>query len=213
MKKEIMDAFDAVGMSEDCEKKIRRAMAEERRPKRIAVRYVCNVAAALAVAFVMVFTLNTEVRAAVTEWVVRYIFTESGLTVYEQTDENGDVTSVMCVDTEAPAFAALRDGRLYYTCNGEERDITDQVTEEQPFYHSYVDGYGLTHYRAVGFSGSIENFGIYEFIRRVEDGQQSWEGWEGGSGRNFLNNETGKRYAWVDIVWEELNIPWPKPGE
>lgn len=63
----------------------------------------------------------------------------------------------------------------------------------------------------VGYSGSIDNFGIYEFIRKVEKGQNDREGWKGGSGRNFLDPETESRYPWVDIVWEKLNIPWPKP--
>ena len=64
---------------------------------------------------------------------------------------------------------------------------------------------------AVGYSGSIENYGIYEFIREVTEGQADWEGWVTGTGRNDLDPETETRYPWVDIVWQELNIPWPMP--
>lgn len=211
MKKEIQDAFDAVTMPEDCQRKILRAMEEGQRPRGNYVRRLGNAAAMLALALAMLLCISPEVRAAVGGWVMKYVFPESGLTVYQETDENGDVTSIVCVDTESPPFAEVREGRLYYTCGGVETDITEQISEEEPFYHSYVDEYGLTHYRVVGYSGSIENFGIYEFLRRVEEGQKSWEGWEGGSGRNFLDPETEARYPWVDIVWEELDIPWPKP--
>ena len=65
----------------------------------------------------------------------------------------------------------------------------------------------------VGYSDSMENFGIYEFIREVQEGQQPWEGWSNGYGRNFLDPETEIRYPWVDIVWQQLEIPWPLPGE
>ena len=58
---------------------------------------------------------------------------------------------------------------------------------------------------AVGYSGSIENFGIYEFIRE-ENGE-----WVTGTGRNFLSMETETRYPWVELVWEEFDIPWPMP--
>ena len=71
-----------------------------------------------------------------------------------------------------------------------------------------MDDYGLTHAMAVGYSGSIENYGIYEFIWEEVDGQREWVT---GSGRNYLSMETESRYPWVDIVWEDLRVPWPMP--
>lgn len=208
MKEQVKNMFEQVTMPEETEARIRSAMTQ---PIRKQPKPLWNMAATAAAVMALILVISPQARAAVEGWVVRYIFPDSGITVYEEKDENGDVTSVMVVDTEAPAFAQVRDERLYYTGNGTETDITDRITEEAPYYDSYVDDYGLTHYRVVGYSGTIENFGIYEFIRRVEEGQQPWEGWEGGSGRNFLDPETGARYPWVDIVWENLNIPWPMP--
>lgn len=212
MKKEIVKAFDSVTMPAGCAQKIRTAAAAEKKPgRRNFGRRLCTLAAAFAAALLMLFALSPEARAAVEEWVVKYIFPESGITVYEQADLEGNVTGVMVVDTGAPPFAEVRGDRLYFTGNGEKIDITDQITEEKPFYYSYTDDYGLTHYMVVGYSGTIENFGIYEFMREEKEGQRPWEGWSNGSGRNFLNPETETPYPWVDIVWEELNVPWPKP--
>ena len=90
--------------------------------------------------------------------------------------------------------------------NGEKIDITDRIGEDRPFYYTYTDDYGLTHYMAVGYSGKLENFGIYEFLKDEQ------EGWVNGTGRNFLNPETEERYPWVDMVWEEFDVPWPMPG-
>lgn len=204
MKKEIAEAFDAVSMPTDCEEAIRRAIREGWKPKRKPAGRLHPVVAALAVVILML-SLSTEVRAAVNSLVVKYFFPGSDITIYEEKDENGEVTRITVVDTEAPAFARMVNGRLYFTGNGEKIDITDQITEESPYYYTYVDDYGLTHYMAVAYSGKLENFGIYEFIRE-ESGE-----WVTGSGRNFMNLETESRYPWVDIVWEEWKIPWPKP--
>ena len=87
-------------------------------------------------------------------------------------------------------------------------DITDEITEEKPYFYTYVDDYGLTHAMAVGYSGTLENYGIYEFIWEDVDGTRDWVT---GTGRNFLSSETETRYPWVDIVWAELDVPWPMP--
>ena len=124
------------------------------------------------------------------------------------TDEEGNVVGVAGVDTEAPPFARIVNGRLYFVGNGEKIDITDMLSEEDPYIYTYVDDYGLTHAMAVGYSDSLENYGIYEFIwEETEEGKD----WVTGTGRNFLNPETETRYPWVDLIWEKLDVPWPMP--
>lgn len=201
--KKLMEAYETVKMPQACEDRIRAAMAEKRSCGRISGR-LHPVLAALAVV-VLMLSMSTEVRAAVNGLVVKYFFPESDLTIYEETDENGNTVQITAVDTEAPAFARIVNGRLYFLGNGQKADITDQISEEAPYYYTYVDDYGLTHYLAVGYSGSIENFGIYEFIRE-ENGE-----WVTGTGRNFLSMETETRYPWVELVWEEFDVPWPMP--
>ena len=204
MKDQIRDMFKQTTMPRDTEMRIRAAMGK-RQPAKPRWKPAVTAAAVLA----MLLLISPQARAAVEGWVMKYVFPGSDLTIYQQTDPQGNVTGIMAtVDTEAPAFAQVVDGRLYFLGNGENLDITDEIAEDAPFFYTYVDNYGLTHAMAVGYSGSIENYGIYEFIWEDVDGQRDWVT---GSGRNFLSSETEARYPWVDLVWQELNVPWPMP--
>lgn len=210
MKEQVKKMFEQVTMPEGTEKRIRQAIAENRKSKSINFG-ILQSTAAIGAMLALILLISPAARAAVNDLVVKYFFPGSDITIYEEKDENGNTVSIVAVDTEAAAFARIVNGRLYFLGNGEKIDITDQITEEEPYYYSYEDDYGLTHYMTVGYSGSLENFGIYEFIREIKDGQEDWEGWVTGTGRNFMNPETENRYPWVDIVWEDLNIPWNKP--
>lgn len=206
MKEQVRDMFSEITMPEETEQKVLAAVSRRRKkPRTPFVRSIATLAAVLA----LVILVSPTARAAVENWVVKYFFPGSDLTIYEQTDESGNVTGIVgVVDTEAPPFARMVNGRLYFLGNNEKIDITEEITEEKPYFYTYVDDYGLTHAMAVGYSGSIDNYGIYEFIWEDVDGQRDWVT---GSGRNFMNSETETRYPWVDIVWEELDIPWPMP--
>ena len=203
MKEQVKEMFAQVTMPEETEKKIRSAMVTVGPAARKLVgRRLATAAAVL----LLVFFISPQARAAVEGWVVKYFFPGSDLTIFEQTDANGNVVGIAgVVDTEAPPFARIVNGRLYFVGNNEKIDITDQIKENAPYFYSYVDDYGLTHYMAVGYAGTMENYGIYEFIRE-ENGD-----WVTGTGRNFLSMETETRYPWVDLVWEEFGIPWPMP--
>ena len=204
MKDQIRNMFEQITMPRDTEMRIRAAM-DRRQPAKSRWKPAVTAAAVLA----MLLLISPQARAAVEGWVMKYVFPGSDLTIYQQTDPQGNVNGIMAtVDTEAPAFAQIVDGRLYFLGNGENLDITDEIAEDNPFFYTYVDNYGLTHAMAVGYSGSIENYGIYEFIWEDVDGQRDWVT---GSGRNFLSSETETRYPWVDLVWQELNVPWPMP--
>lgn len=205
MKDPVHDLFAQITMPEKTERKIREAMMRSSGKTQKALwRSLVTVAAAL----VLVFIISPKARAAVEGWVVKYFFPGSDITIYEMTDENGNVVGIAGVDTEAPPFARLVNGRLYFLGNNEKIDITEEITEDKPYFYSYVDDYGLTHAMAVGYSGTIENYGIYEFIWEDLNGERDWVT---GTGRNFLDHDTETRYPWVDIVWKELDVPWPMP--
>lgn len=201
---EVKDMFDRITMPEETQNKILAAAAEKH--NRIQ-RSVWKRAAAVAAVMVLMLALTPTALAAMERWKVKYFWPGSDITVYEIMDGEVEGT-VAVVDTEAPAFARMVDGRLYFLGNGEKIDITDLITKETPYYYSYVDEYGLTHDMVVGYSDTIENFGIYEFIWKEEAGEKVWSA---GTGRNILCAETETRYPWVEIVWEDLNIPWPMP--
>ncbi|MBQ2927941.1 MAG: hypothetical protein IJD98_05135 [Oscillospiraceae bacterium] len=207
MKEQVREMFEQVSMPQETQQKIRQAMLDSKR-KRTPVRAVVKTLASAAAVLILVLAVSPTARAAMNEWMVKYFFPGSDITIYEKTDENGNVIGIVGVDTEAPPFARIINGRLYFVGNNEKIDITDQITEDQPYYYTYIDDYGLTHAMAVGYSGSIENYGIYEFIwEEIDEGKD----WITGTGRNFLDSETESRYPWVDIVWQDLNIPWPMP--
>lgn len=211
MKEDVKNMFAQITMPEETEKAISQAIDVKWKPKKkVSIVFAKSVAAAAAV-LILMLTISPTARAAFNNRVVKYFFPGSDITIYEETNENGEVVGITAVDTGAPPFARMVNDRLYFVGNGEKIDITEEITEETPYYYTYLDDYGLTHYMAVGYSGSIDNYGIYEFIREEKEGMQEWEGWVTGTGRNFLDPETESRYPWVDIIWEDLNIPWPKP--
>ena len=204
--KEMKDMFAGITMPEETERKVRAAMdTGARRQKRPILPTVAALTAMLAA----VIMLSPAARAAANQWMVKYFWPDSDITIYEVKDPDGEVeATVAVVDTEAPAFARVVNGRLYFLGNGQKIDITDQIKEDAPYYYTYVDEYGMTHEMVVGYSGSLENFGIYEFIWKEEAGEKVWTT---GTGRNFLSNDTGTRYPWIETVWEHLDIPWPMP--
>lgn len=204
MKNPVHDMFAQITMPEETARKIQTTMAQHKGKSRQTVwRSLATAVAVLA----LVLMISPHARAAVEGWVVKYFWPDSDITIYEVRDGEVEAT-VAVVDTEAPAFARIVNGRLYFLGNNEKMDITDQIKEEAPYYYSYEDEYGFTHEMAVGYSGTIENYGIYEFIWKEENGEKIWTT---GTGRNFLSSETETRYPWVDIVWADLGIPWPMP--
>lgn len=206
MKTQVKEMFEQVKMPETTAKRIEATM--QAKPRKRRNMWAGKLAAAAAM-LTLVLSLSPEVRAAVDTLITKYVFPDSGLTLYRETNEQGDVMRIMAVDTLADSFAQLRDGRLWFSANGEEIDITEKIGEDKPFYYTYTDGSGFIHYMAVAYSGSLENFGIYEFMKEMKDDQEKWVT---GTGRNFLNPETEERYPWVDLVWEEFDVPWPMPG-
>lgn len=212
MKDQVKSMFEQITMPQSTEEKIRAGMVNHRKTDNNGRKLWHHLTAAAAV-LALVLLISPEARAAVEGWVVRYIFPESGITVYEGKTSNGCLAEIVCFDTETPAFAHVEGGRLIFTGNGENLDITDRITEEEPFIYTYVDeAYGLTHHMVVGYQGSIENFGTFEFFREEAEGQKPWEGWSNGYGRNYLDEDM-ECYPWVAIVWQKLEVPWPMSSE
>lgn len=195
--KEIETLYDSIHMPQELEHRILTSAPQSRHSFRPA--------AALAAALVLVVLVGCtpSVQAAVKD-LVTATFPSLDLTIEYKTYEDGTQQMQVSVDTESGTFAEVRDGRLFFTGNGEEMDITDQITEETPFYYTYdQDDYEIT--LVVGYDGTIENFGTHEFIK--QNGQ-----WVTGTGRNYLDMETETAYPWLYSVWETMDVPWPMPG-
>lgn len=202
MKGSVKEMYDSMKMPEDLQSRIHSAAesasAPRRRPK---------LRAALAAAAVLALTLClvSPVRAAVGSLMLKFRDPETGLAVYEGENEQGEPMIAGVSETEGVPFAEVRQGRLYFTGNGENLDITEEVAGGRPYIYSYQDANGYTIYRIVGMAGTVENFGGYSFTKDAEGL------WFSGEGYNYWDTETGQLYPWVDAMWQELNIPWPKP--
>ena len=193
------ELYDTIHMPQALEVKIMNAKPATQRKSRPTTA----VAAVLAV--VLMLGMSPTVRAAVNEWVIT-TFPDLGLTIYSrEPSEEGQARGDIIHSDTLPTFVHLENGRLVFTGNGENLDITDQLTEEEPFFYTYQqDEYEII--LIVGYDGSIENFGDYGFVKK--NGQ-----WFTGSGRNYLDMETETAYPWVQTVWDTLDIPWPMPGK
>lgn len=206
MKDQVKNMFAEITMPEDSARRIRRAMAEKQagqtaqRPRR---RPAAAVAVVLSVLLLVGLGLNTQVRAAVENLVKRYVF-HNGTTVIEKREDGMSGISTL---TNVSDCLEARDGRLYLIANGENRDITDETSMEKPYFYTYVDDQAVKHLLILG--GTPDNYGYHEFYRE-DSGQGDWLG---GEGANYLDMETEKPYPWLVNAWENLNIPWPLPGD
>lgn len=206
MKDQVKDMFAEITMPEDSARRIRRAMAEKQagqavqRPRR---RPAAAAAVVLSVLLLAGLGLNTQVRAAVENLMKRYVFHDVNTVIEKREDGMSGISTL----TNVADCLEVRDGRLYLIANGENRDITDETSMEKPYFYTYVDSQAVEHLLILG--GTPDNYGYHEFYRE-DSGQGDWLD---GEGANYLDMETEKAYSWLVNAWEELNIPWPLPGD
>ena len=90
-----------------------------------------------------------------------------GSAVYETTE--GSImgsTSVTTIELkDEPGIPLLlEEGRLYFTGDGGKTDITDFISETEPFFIDVIDGEGNTHKFIVGGRPEAEYYGYAEMI-------------------------------------------------
>ena len=96
----------------------------------------------------------------------------------------------------------IRDGRMYFIVNGENMDITDQVSQTKAFTYQYVDNQGITHDWVVGLnSENIENYGYAEYLKT-----DTWQG--GYSARVNINSDGTTDARWLESWKTENDCPW-----
>ena len=120
----------------------------------------------------------------------------------------GQHVSVMyALDAHTP-FTEYRDGRVWFVANGEELDITEEFSEEEPFTYIFTDRMFIEHYIAIG--GTADNPGWLEMM------YTSWEekprSFVQGSSSNTWNNSADERYGWetrAEEIFGEYGVHWP----
>lgn len=96
----------------------------------------------------------------------------------------------------------IRDCRMYFIVNGENIDITDQVSQTKAFTYQYVDNQGITHDWVVGLnSENIENYGYAEYLKT-----DTWQG--GYSARVNINSDGTTDARWLESWKTENDCPW-----
>ena len=116
----------------------------------------------------------------------------SGGAIYETTESSiTGTTSVTAVTMQdEPGFPLLlQDGRLYFTGDGGKTDITDFVSETEPYFIDVMDGEGNTHKFIVG--GSPEE-GYYGYSEMIIDAEGVIRG-----GVGNWSSKSGDRPEWL----------------
>ncbi len=95
----------------------------------------------------------------------------------------------------------LENGRMIFIVNGEQIDITDQVSETRPYIYHYTDEEGIAHYWIIGKNGpEAGHYGYAEYLQ-PSDGE-----WTAGYVARTDNNEA----PWLYQAWDELGFDFQK---
>ena len=120
-------------------------------------------------------------------------------------DENGAAFSEVVVHTEDMAEPVLlRDSKLVFIVNGEQLDITNQVSQIKSFRYEYLDEEGNTHLWLVGLNSDVlSDYGYAEYIK---DTNGLWA--VGYSARVNIEPDGHTSAQWLETAKNDLNVPW-----
>ena len=105
-------------------------------------------------------------------------------TVYVHTDDL----------TEPVSF---ENGRMYFIVNDEHIDITDQVSETEPFLYQYTDEEGVLHYWIIGKNGPESK--LYGYAEYVHPPESEWTG-------GYVARTNGNTAPWLEKGKQELGL-------
>lgn len=120
----------------------------------------------------------------------------------ERTD--GGIENTVYVHTEDMTQpVSFEDGRMIFIVNGEHTDITDRVSETEPYIYNYTDEEGIVHYWIIGKNGpEPEHYGFAEYLQPA-DGE-----WTAGYVARTNNNDA----PWLHRAWDELGFDFQPEG-
>ena len=128
----------------------------------------------------------------------RVLFGWGGNVEIRSTQTDNGIENTVYVHTEnLTEPVSFEDGRMYFIVHDEHIDITDQVSETQPYIYHYTDGEGVVHYWIIGKNGpEPEHYGFAEYLQPA-DGV-----WTAGYVARTDNNSA----PWLDRAIEELGF-------
>ena len=117
-------------------------------------------------------------------------------------DEQGETMEAVLHTDNLTEPVRFEEERMILIVNGEELDITDQVSETQAFTYQYTDGEGITHGWLVGKNGpEPTNYGYGEYLA-------SDKGWFTGYTARVNLDPDSDGPAWLRNGKAELGVTW-----
>ena len=143
MENRVKEVYGQIRMPEQCSQRIEEAMRNKQRNKQAdtskdpaGYRRLPGPAVALATALLLVLA-NGTAYAYTGEGIISRILSFANNAIFtESVDEEGNMVSSATLDTaNATAPAVYQDGRLWFTANGENIDITEQISDSQAYIY------------------------------------------------------------------------------
>ncbi len=114
-----------------------------------------------------------------------------------------------------PRGLVERDGRLYFVDGDTEQDITDLISDDEPFLYSHVDTEGYERCIAIGgtFTPDTDLDGVYwaelqKDAILAENVRYASSCWIGGQAIGHWDNEADDYYGWYKKAKEYFGWPW-----
>ena len=160
---------------------------------------------AVCVCAVLILALGVTAFANGEEIINRIFGWGNNLEIVQETDSNGVETSISILYTDNLTDPVrIAKGKMFFIVNGENIDITNQVSQNDAFHYEYTDDEGNTHYWLIGLnSDELENFGYAEYIK---DYAGMWIG--GYSARVNVEKDGSTTAKWLESAKARLKIPW-----
>lgn len=127
----------------------------------------CCIALAVLCLGVLTYAYGEQIIREVFGWGGNMKMTEA---INSETGETEKTVTVMTDSLTDPV--EIEDGKMYFVVNDEHIDITDSVSESEPYIYDYTDQDGYIHYWIVGLTDPEP--GLYGYGEYIKDSAGSW---------------------------------------
>ena len=196
MKTLYQKTFETVRLSEARANAIRAQLAAAGKTEVIPMKKHISLRRPLVLAAILALVFALSITAFA--YGIRQFSLMTGGSIQRGVDENGDhyVEGTLGTETEPIVF---REGRVWLTVNGENRDITGEFSYTEPFIYDCIGPDGLRHAFIIG--GEADAVGWAEFL---------WDetGFPAGGGAHLSSPEGTDDAPWFRAGKDILGLPW-----
>lgn len=196
MKALYQKTFDTVRLSDMRADAIRAQLAAAGKTEVIPMKKHVSLRRPLVLAAILVLAFALSITAFA--YGMRRFDLMTGGVIREGVDEEGNSYVEGTLGTEIEPIA-YRDGRVWLTVNGENRDITEEFSYTEPYIYECTGSDGLRHAFIIG--GETDAVGWVEFL---------WDetGFPRGGGGHFGTPEGSADAPWLQVGKDILDLPW-----